>query len=372
MRRKAKDGANFIIVIDDDQVIRLSCRKILVKEGYEVETFQDGIVGMERIKERKPDLLVVDLKMPRISGLEVISRVHAIDPDICIVVITGYATIGTAVDAMKAGAYDFLPKPFTPDELRIIVRRGLERRMLRKKTAELKKEKELLQRQFVTFVSHQLKSPLVAVKQYLEVLKYLDDSPDKKKLQDEWINRSLVRVSELLDLVGDWLTLSKIESGRLAECSGEVSLPDVFNELKETFQQECKRKDVQIILQIPRNISSISGNKDCVRTLFNNLLHNAIKYNKPAGKITVNAAEEDEAVKVKIIDTGIGIPEDKLELIFEDFYRVKDEKTKHIPGTGLGLPICKKVVDELGGKIEVKSRVDEGTEFTVILPKKAR
>jgi DNA-binding NtrC family response regulator len=115
---------NTIFVIDDDAIIRLSCEQILKKSGYNVETFANGHVGIERLKEVRPPLLVVDIKMPELDGFEVIKIVRRIDPDVVIVVITGYATVETAVDAMKMGAYDFLPKPFTPGELRMIIERG--------------------------------------------------------------------------------------------------------------------------------------------------------------------------------------------------------------------------------------------------------
>ena len=122
--------------------------------------------------------------MPELDGLQVIERVRAVDPDVVIAVITGYATIATAVDAMKAGAYDFLPKPFTPDELRLIVNRGHERWRLAMESQRLRREKEEAERRFVTFVSHQLKSPLVAAKQYLDVLLFTvegrDDAEDAR------------------------------------------------------------------------------------------------------------------------------------------------------------------------------------------------
>ena len=106
-----------------------------------------------------PPLLVVDIKMPELNGFEVIKIVRKVDPDVVIVVITGYATIETAVDAMKMGAYDFLPKPFTPSELRMIIDRGFERWRLTKEAKRLRKEKEEVERKFVTLVSHQLKGP---------------------------------------------------------------------------------------------------------------------------------------------------------------------------------------------------------------------
>ena len=358
-----------IFVIDDDPVMRLSCLKILEKEGFLVETFEDGIQGIERIGEQKPDLLVVDLKMPKIGGLEVINRVHDIDLDICIIVITGYATIGTAVEAMKSGAYDFLPKPFTPDELRLIVNRGIERSELEKKARQLKQEKENLERRFITFVSHQLQSPLVAVQQYLDVLKHLGDVPNKRALQKEWIDRSLNRIKELIAIVRDWLTISKIESDQLVESVEKINIPTIINQLFQTYTATAKQKNINLISELPEDLVSVRAHDECLIMLFSNLIVNAIKYNKNNGTIKITADENADDVIISVSDTGIGIPEDKLDIIFEDFYRVKEESTKNILGTGLGLPICKKIINELGGKIEVQSKINEGSTFRVIIPK---
>ena len=358
-----------IIVIDDDPVMRLSCFKILDKEGYLVETYEDGEQGLKAIEKQKPDLLVIDLKMPKIGGMEVIARVHEIDPEICIVVITGYATIGTAVDAMKAGAYDFLPKPFTPDELRLIVSRGIERSELAEQSHRLKQEKENLQRRFLTFVSHQLQSPLVAVQQYLDVLKHLGDSPDKQSLQNEWINRSLDRIKELISIIRDWLTISKIESGQFVECLGRVAVKPIIDDLVQTYAEQAKEKNITMISNLENNLPDLKAHDECLKMLFSNLIVNAIKYNKPNGTIKISAKDEADQLIISVSDTGIGIPDDKLDLIFEEFYRVKDESTKNISGTGLGLPICKKIINELGGKIAVESQYNKGTSFQVFLPK---
>ncbi len=358
-----------IFVIDDDPVMRLSCLKILEKEGYSVETYEDGAQGLEHINGVRPDLLVVDLKMPKIGGIEVIRRVHQIDADICIIVITGYATIGTAVEAMKAGAYDFLPKPFTPDELRLIVKRGLERSDLARQSQRLRQEKESLQRSFVTFVSHQLQSPLVAVQQYFDVLRHLGDTPDKQKLQQEWIERSAARIRELLDLIRDWLTISKIESGQYANSLTKIDIAPIIDNVVQTYAETATARHISLKVNLPPNLSPVSGHESCLQMLFSNLIVNAIKYNKDHGSVTIAASDAGEFVVVTVSDTGIGIPEDKMELIFEEFYRVKSEATQHISGTGLGLPICKKIVHELGGKITVASKLNEGTTFSVYLPK---
>jgi len=149
-----------IVVIDDDRVMRLSCSKILTGIGCRVETFEDGLQGLDGVARIKPDLVVVDLKMPGISGMEVISRIHQMEPDIVVIVITGYPTVDSAVEAMKKGAFDFLPKPFSPDELRLIVGRGLEHRRLLQRSRQLEEEREHFKRRLDQLVSDQLKTPL--------------------------------------------------------------------------------------------------------------------------------------------------------------------------------------------------------------------
>jgi len=360
---------NIIYVIDDDEVMRLSCFQILSKEGFRIETFEDGILGLERIQQEKPHLIVVDMKMPRLGGMEVIARVHEMDPDIIIVVITGYATIDTAVDAMKAGAYDFLPKPFTPDELRLIVQRGLERIFLVKESNRLRREKEKMQRQFITFVSHQLQSPLVAVQQYLDVLKHLEDNAEKEKLQKEWINRSHIKIKELIALIRDWLKLSKIEGGALIDKLKPINMLPILADVIKTYEDQAKEKNITLTLTSPNQIGDIKGDEECINVLFSNLIVNAIKYNKPNGKVAITVHEEEKCIEIAITDTGIGIPPENLTTIFEEFHRVINEATRKISGTGLGLPICKKIVKELGGQIKVESKLDEGSTFRVTLPK---
>jgi len=360
---------NSIYIIDDDPVMRISCQKILTKEGFNIETFEDGLQGLERIVQKQPSLIVVDLKMPKMGGQEVIARVHEMNPDIIIVVITGYATIDTAIDAMKGGAYDFLPKPFTPDELRIIVNRGIERSRLLEESNRLRQEKEKLQRNFITFVSHQLQSPLVAVQQYLDVLQHLGDLPEREKLQKEWIERSHIKIKELLELIRDWLKLSKIESGRLADKLKAVDILPIIADVVKTYEARAAENNINITWTAPAKVGAAKCDPDCFNVLISNLVVNAIKYNKPHGKITIDVQEDCDDIVIAVADTGIGIDKKDIELIFEEFTRVKNEQTKDISGTGLGLPICKKIITEIGGKINVHSVLHEGSTFTLHLPK---
>lgn len=368
MARNDPAPDEIIVVIDDDHAMRLSCRKILEKSGFKVETFEDGVQGLEGVARLKPGLVVVDLKMPGMSGLEVIARVHSIDPDMILVVITGYATIDTAVEAMKSGAYDFLPKPFAPDELRLIVNRGLERRRLVLEGRRFEVERALLKRRFVTFVSHQLQTPLVAVHQYLDVLKRLGDHPDVTLKREEWIDRCLQRIESMQVMVKEWLELSAVESEALARSRDEVSLKTVIDDIFSAYQHQAETEQVSLECDLPDEACAVAGDRHCVAVLFDNLVANAIKYNRPGGKVTVSAEIDNGEVTVCVSDTGIGIPEKYIPFLFDEFFRVKDEAARKTSGSGLGLAICRKIVSEMGGSIVVESKVGAGSVFRVSLP----
>jgi signal transduction histidine kinase len=357
-----------IVVIDDDHAIRLSCAQALTKIGYEVTTFEDGASGLKGVAEIKPELLVVDLKMAGLSGLEVIERVHRIDPDIVIIVITGYATIGTAVDAMKAGAYDFLPKPFKPDELRIIVGRGLERRRLLLEARRAEMERELMKRRFVTFVSHQLKTPLVAVHQYLEVMARMEESGQQVQERRQWLERCLNRTSEMRDIIEDWLTLARIEGGSLVGKRDVVELKTLVAPIVDSYRPMAANEGVALGLDMPDEPYLAAGDHNSFSVLFDNLIVNAIKYNRPGGTVTVKAERAPGEVVVSVTDTGLGVAEEDVPLLFEEFFRGRGRSEKKTSGTGLGLPICKRIVSELGGCIEVESKAGVGSVFRVRLP----
>lgn len=369
-RRNMIDTAEVerILVIDDDYAMRVSCRQILSRSGFQVETFEDGAGGLEGVAELNPALVVVDLKMPGLSGIEVISRILRLDSTIVIVVITGYATIGTAVEAMKAGAYDFLPKPFKPDELRLIVDRGLERRRLHIEARRGEMERELLKRKFVTFVSHQLKSPLVAIHQYLDVARRLGDDADARAKRAEWLDRCLVRTEELRGIINDWLTLARMETGTLARQRVRVELKEIVLRIIKSYEDMAAGENVSLRAELSNESYPVRGDPSCLAVLLDNLLVNAIKYNKVGGTVVVSGEIVDGEVVISVKDSGLGIPPEYRERLFDEFFRIKDVRGRNTPGTGLGLPICKRIVSELGGVIDVDSEVGVGSVFRVRMP----
>jgi len=358
----------FILVIDDEESMRDSCSQILKKDGFLADTAKDGSVGLEKIEKNKPDLVLIDLKMPGISGMEVLEKIKEIDPNIIPVVITGYSTVESAVEAMKRGAYDFLPKPFSPEELRIIIRRGLERRKLILETESLQKEKKLIEENFITMVSHQLRSPLVAIQQYFEVILagMVGEVQEKPK---EMILRSRNRLEGLLNLINDWLDVARLDSGQIVDNIEPLSLKKVIKKIIEDMRPLTQDDNISLELGFCSENDLVQGDKETLEQVFSNLITNAIRYNKPKGRVIITIKENKDFVSAEVQDTGIGIAEEHLPFIFGQFYRVKRGEDQKIKGTGLGLSIAKKIVDAHGGSIKASSELGKGSRFTVLLPK---
>jgi signal transduction histidine kinase len=286
------------------------------------------------------------------------------DPAAIVIVITGYATISSAVESIQEGAYDFLPKPFAPDELRVITRRALERTRLLKESAGLRREKERLQEKFIAMVSHQLRSPLVAVRQYHEVL--LEGlAGNVTDEQREILERSQYRLNELLSLVKDWLSFSRLEENSIRDNSEKFKLQTLLEELKELLQPSAEQKQIRLILPVDDTTFLYADRKMLKEALFN-CLSNAIQYNREGGEVSVHISREEGSISVRIRDTGVGIPSKDQARIFDEFFRCR--QSDDIPGTGLGLAIVKRIIELHGGSVSVLSREGEGSEFTLLLP----
>jgi two-component system sensor histidine kinase/response regulator len=353
-----------ILIIDDEKNICDSLIRVCRAEGYEAVSAPDGQSGLDLLSQFKPDAVFCDLKMPGLSGFEVLERGLAQDPHAVFVVITGYATIGSAVESIKKGAFDFLPKPFTPEELRIIARRALARSRLLHETDRLRREKERMQEKFMGMVSHQLRSPLVAVRQYHDVL--LEGmAGELSGEQREILGRSRHRLNELLELIRDWLSFSRLDEKAVRANAERFALRPFLKEITAFLQKSVEEKKVRIILPEDDGIT-VCGDRRLLKEALVNCLSNAVQYNRAGGEVAVHVSRDEGGVSIRIRDTGMGIPDQDLEKIFDEFFRCRE--TRDIPGTGLGLAIVKRIIELHGGTVGVTSRLGEGSEFTLRLP----
>ena len=355
-----------ILIIDDEEIVIDSCTHILANSGYQIATARNGTLGLELLQQENPDLVFVDLKMPGISGMDVLEKIQEFDSTIVTVVITGFATVSSAVEAMKKGAYDFLPKPFTPDEMRLIARRALDKRALVLETIALRREKEMLREQFAAIVSHEIKSPLGAVQQNLFAL----DSDLSDKLSDEQkekIKRLQNRIKDLIKLVNTWLRAISVDISSIREGFAPLSISDALAKALENVESHSVRKDIHIETKIKEPIETINGNEVTLVEAFVNIIGNALKYTHMGGQISINAMKENDQILVEIKDSGVGISREDLPHIFDDFY-VGITKPEGERRSGVGLAITKRIIEAHDGSITVESELGSGSTFTVRLP----
>ncbi len=355
-----------VLIIDDEEIVLESCTEILSSEDYRISTASNGAMGLELLKEISPDIVFVDLKMPGMSGIEVLEKIHALDPKIVTVVITGYATVNSAVEAMKHNAYDFLPKPFTPDELRLLTKRGLERRRLILETQALRREKELLRENFAAIVSHELKSPLGAVQQNLYFL--LDEITDKlNDEQKDRFQRIKIRISDLLGLVNTWLKVYTTDLDTISENFKPVDMSELVSNAVESAQPHAIRKAIDIDVEIQEPIHNVFGDAGTLSEAIVNILNNAVKYSHIESNVVVRVYEIEGDAIIEIVDSGVGIADEDIPVIFDSFYSGQTDPSIE-KGVGIGLTISKRIIEIHNGILSVESELGKGSKFLIKLP----
>lgn len=382
-----------ILVVDDELGIREGCRRILSRAGHQVVVAATGEEGWQQIQSGQFDLVLLDIMMPDINGMELLKRIIPFDPDLVCIIITGYATVELAVQAIKGGAYDFISKPFDANELLMTVRRGLERRRLSleaRRLAQVEAEKEALERRkaelerealeqramelerldrikstFTRTVAHELRAPTAAIQSYLRLILdgYIPPEGQKK-----YLVRAEQRTSAQLELIGDLLHLARLQNPDLRIEREPVNLAESLREVCDLMSSRAQEKGIEFTVSVPEETLTISADPKHVKQLWDNLVSNAIKYTDAGGTVTVTMAAQDEQVVTSIRDTGIGIAPEDLEHIFDEFYRTKAAKEYSEMGTGLGLSIVKRIVATYQGQVDVQSTVGQGSTFTVTLP----
>lgn len=366
-----------VLVVDDEEGIRMGTRRILqnfrvdypfMDEHIEFKVLEapTGEEAIEIIDRDMPDIILLDNKLPGIQGVEVLEYVKKKLYDIVVVMITSYASLELAVKATRDGAYDFIPKPFTPQELRGSLENITKQLFLKRMTQKMNKEGKQIRFQFLSVLSHELKAPLNAIEGYLKIMND-QQFGDNIAAYKEMIDRSLERVTGMRSLIMDLLDLTKIESGNPVQNFQPTDLTAVAQVSVDTMRPYSIQKDVDVYLNTKEPVIMNADAKE-IEIIFNNLISNAVKYNKRGGRVDIYIKKEKNSITLTVSDSGIGMTEEEKGRLFQDFVRIKNQKTKNITGSGLGLSIMKKIVEMYHGDILVDSIPDKGSTFTVIFP----
>lgn len=366
-----------LLVVDDEPGIRSGVVRIIenfsVSYPFMDEDFDFAITeaptgeeAIELLTKRPFDIVLLDNKLPGIQGIEVLEFINNKQIDVVVVMITSYASLDLAVKATRKGAYDFVPKPFTPKELRSTLETITKQLFLRRMTQKMNIEGRQIRFQFLSVLSHELKTPLHAIEGYL---KMMQEKKAGENIQNymEMIDRALYRIQGMRNLILDMLDFTRIESGKKSRNIEPVLLCEIAQQCIDAFQPFSIQKGIDIYLNCGTKIPIKADRKE-MEIVFNNLISNAIKYNKEGGRVDVSLGIDGKYATIRVDDTGIGMKPGDVEKLFEDFVRIKTEETKHISGSGLGLSIVKKILDMYHAKINVESYPGQGSSFTIFLP----
>jgi len=251
--------------------------------AFEVDHAESGEEALQRIEADPPCILLLDHKLPGMSGLDVLDRLADKHQDMLTIMITAYATLETAVDATKRGAYDFLAKPFTPAELRNVVRKATGRIVLARQARRLAQEKRRVRFEFISVLAHELKSPLAAVEGYLNIIRDRV-AGDDLTAYDEMVARSLARLGGMRKLILDLLDLTRIESGQKRRELTDVDLPAVAGEVIQTLRADAEARRITVALRAD-GAGTLRADRGEIAIILANLLSNAIKYNHDGGRV---------------------------------------------------------------------------------------
>lgn len=375
---EAKQLQGKILVIDDERGPRESLRMVL-KYDYEIFLADRVDGGVDLLRDKQPDLVIMDIRMPEKSGIEGLQEIREIDPNVSIVMLTGYGDLETAQQAIRYGANDYLQKPFDTNEIQQVVKKYVHRSRLfsRKRQAqeELQKMTQSLSREVgktnkltslgaaSSELVHDLRNPLTIIRGYLDLLNYeLKEKQESTSSEmNEYLDQIERNVERCAELVESWRSLGRFDFSQLQR----LNLPKLVN---DCFRDAAAHSDIAFSLQVEgvEEQYEMLGERLQVKRAFQNLIDNAVEAisKESSPSITVFFSMSHTDITVKIKDNGCGVDPQALRWIFEPF----DNTAAIEKGAGLGLFITKKVLEEHRGVLQFESRVGEGSIVTVRVP----
>lgn len=368
-----------ILVVDDEREIREVFSHALRDWGYVVETAADGTEALDTCRRQPFHIVLTDLNMPHMSGTQLMQRIRSRWPLTEVIVITGFGTIENAIESMKIGASDFILKPVNLEQVRLTIRRSYqkiraysENRELRELNAQLRELNDMKDK-FLSITNHEIRTPLTIIRGYLEVLEDLM-APSEGEVGEIFgiIQRTTDQLSTTVDRMH---ILSEIHHTKFA-CSDErVNLARVARRVYDDLSPLFRHRSVELSVAFPKRPVYARASDGGVRLLLQELLNNGLKYTPDGGRVQVRVAEEAGRAVLSVEDTGIGIPFEKNDLVFAEFYELQNaiyHKTSMVEfkggGMGIGLPLVKYLVESMDGAIDLVSNPGEGSAFRITLP----
>ncbi len=378
---RAQDGRDRILVIDDELGPRESLR-FLFKEEYDVVCCDSVDAGVAELRKRRPDVIIMDIKMPDKTGIQGLQEIRDIDSDISVIMLTGFGSLETAQEAIRHGANDYVKKPFDAKEMREIVRKYIDKTRMSRGRLGAFSELEALNRQLQNELAnkehlaqlgqassefvHDIKNPLSVICGYVQLLMdQLQDANTTEGLQAGTAREYLARVEKSVfrcqEMAKMWKSLGQKDEMRMESCS----VMEIVEEVTETSAAIADEVDGRVELVRGPADCMVRGDSLQIFRAVQNLVSNAIQaFPNQGGLVKLGWDCRDDRVVIEVRDNGCGIPPEKLETIFNPYFTTKEGSG----GMGIGLFITKKVIENHAGRISITNAPDGGAVACVDLP----
>jgi signal transduction histidine kinase len=361
-----KTGVRKILIVDDNPEFARMAGRFLEHQGFRIAIADSGYKAVEKIQSEPQDLVLLDLKLPDVTGMEVLKRIKEINDDIAFIIITGYGGEQVAIDFMKAGALDFLSKPIDNDILLKTIKNALKIRDAQVEDKQLKGYSTL--EKFFPFLAHEIRNPLHAIGGALAIIQRRTDLKDELLAQSMKIIQEEIQhlndfVQECLDFVRPPVRSHYVE----VDVNEVVSI--VISIASHMFQELSQK--VKMTTHLAPQLPKVQANYEEVKQALLNIVRNGFEAMGEEGEFTVTTTFKPDPnpdpnpgwVEITFSDSGTGIREENKKYLFSPFFTTK------LRGTGLGLPICQRIIVERHkGKIHIESEEGKGTTMKVVLP----
>lgn len=374
-----------VLFVDDEANILHAFERLCRKEAFTIRVANGAEEALQQLGQFSIDLIVSDLRMPGMDGSDLLAEVSRKYPDVVRVLVSGNADLPAVIKAVNEGQLSYyLPKPWKDDDVRIALRKLLEKKALEKKyktlletvsrqnlrlsehAAEIAKE-TVSKNRFFAMMSHEIRTPLNGVHGLLQVL---NDRSDLSAESRRLLEIAMASSAHLGHIVNDALDHAKIESGEMVLETRIFSLQHLLKDVNNLLQPIAASKNIELTLadNVPTADCFFEGDDTRIRQVLINLVSNAVKFTRN-GYVRIGVPSvEDQLLIIEVRDTGIGIAEDRQHLLFEEFKMLEDSHAREFGGTGLGLNICKRLVELMRGEISVESEPGKGSTFRINLP----
>ncbi|NTV52297.1 MAG: response regulator [Candidatus Firestonebacteria bacterium] len=361
-----------ILVVDDDGIIRGVTSRILENEGHQIDEAPGLSEALEKIKQTEFALALLDLRLPDSNGMQSIALLKELRPQMDVIVMTGYGTLDSVIEAMRAGAVDFLLKPCSAQQLRDTTKKVISKREISQENKILRALNEMKDK-FLTLVSHELRTPLTIIYGYLSIMQRQGATLDKE--QQELLGIVLKSTRQLISIVNNIQTITQAEAGEIKLHLQPVLPRKLISDALTEMKASIADRNLEMSLAEGEESPAINADSIRLRQALMELIQNAIRATPDGGTITVGAGVHDGKALLWVRDTGIGIPLAEQGKIFEPFYEVANVEQHGSSnsrfqggGIGLGLSLVKAVVEAHHGSVRLESEPNCGTLIEISLP----